>query len=322
MFTSQVLLNRCVLDKTGKASFHWGKAGDVTKIARKLVNDPDAVTERSVAIKVIVDAMTMEDLKEQLSILKSDMVNNTDDMVGLKRAILDALLVENHGKNEEVEKYVHWSKASFQVLEGFYADSIKLKDKSFRKTGQDAFHKVIARIMTNSGNEFYSAQAKHFEKWIAANHFQMLRQTDIQFLISSANVLAGTSVTSRQVMQAAVQVLQSILDQDVLVADYNDESMMWVVRPGTPLTTTAGAVKRGVVTPDKKELKRAKTEDEMIIGGMELTNNIDREGKSDKNVGIDSFSNHETDKTQQKGMRIINVEEKGTNVKYYACIIF
>jgi len=318
-----VLLNRCVLDRTGKVAFHWGKAGDVTKIARKFVNDPDAVTERSVAINVIVDAMTVEELKEQLSILKGDMVTNTDEMVDLKREILDALLVEKKEKNAAVEKYVHWSKTTFQVLNDFYADAIKLKDKTFRKTGQDSFHKVIVRIMNNSGNEYYSDQAKHFEKWIAANHFQMLRQADIQFLISSANVLAESSASSRKVLQAAVQVLQNIQKQHELVADYNDKNMMWVVRPGTPLTTATSAAKRGVVTPDKMPTKRARTEDEINIGGFLLTENIDREGKSETYETEGCLVNERKDKWGQKNeFGNTNAVEKGTNVKYYACIIF
>ena len=270
--------NRCVLDKTRKVGFHWGKLGDVSKVAKKFVKDPNAVQDRSVAIHAIVDNMTIEELKEQLVILNDEKTCLYTGMDEMKRKILSTLHVDAHEKNDSLRKFVHWNRNGFEVLSGFYAESIHLKDSVFKKQGADTFQKVISRIISNSGNKYYSDNSKHFEKWIGANHFQMLRLQDLEFFISSAKNLAEQMETLRQSLMDSVEVLESILKVNESVADYDGKRMLWVVRQGTPMFTDMNeTAKRTFVTPEKVS-KRAKQSDESSIGRMLLTDNSDRIG--------------------------------------------
>jgi len=198
------------------------------------------------------------------------------------------------------------------VLSGFYAESIQLKDSVFKKQGADTFQKVIFRIISKSGDKYYSDNSKHFEKWIGANHFQMLRLQDLEFFISSARILAEQMETLRQSLMDSVEVLESVLKVNESVADYDGKHMLWVVRQGTPMLTDMNeTAKRTFVTPEIVS-KRAKKSDESSIGRMLLTNNSDRIGtykevESVKPVGIEGVRADDVTKLQGVSEDIVGV---------------
>jgi pantoate kinase len=275
------LRNRCVLDGKRKATFHWGKLGDVSKVAEKFIKDENAIADRCVAIKAIVDNMTKEELNEQLVILNVDTEHIYEDLNEMKRKVLSTLNVDMNEKNPLVRKFVHWSRNGFEVLGGFYEDAIILKDAAFTKQGHGTFQKVISRVISSSGDKYYSDNSKHFEKWIGANHFQMLRKPDLEFFISSARILARKTDSMRELLKDAIDVLESIMKVNKSVADYDESGMLWVIRADTPLTAGHNHSKRPCVTPEKSATKRAKESDEAVIGRMLLSDNIDREGTYD-----------------------------------------
>jgi len=270
--------NRCVLDGKRKGTFHWGKLCDVSKVAKKFINDKNAVEDRNVAIKAIVDNMTKEELNEQLVILNVDTEPLQEDLNEMKRKLLSTLIVDMNDTNPLVRKFVHWSKNGFEVLAGFYEEAIMLKDAAFAKQGHGTFQKVISRVISSSGDKYYSDNSKHFEKWIGANHFQMLRKPDLEFFISSAGILARKTDSMRELLKDAIDVLESIMRMNESVADYDKAGMLWVIRTDTPLTTAHNHSKRPCVTPEKTVAKRAKESDESVIGRNLLSEAIDREG--------------------------------------------
>ena len=98
--------NRCVLDGKRKGTFHWGKLCDVSKVAKKFINDKNAVEDRNVAIKAIVDNMTKEELNEQLVILNVDTEPLQEDLNEMKRKLLSTLIVDMNDTNPLESLYI------------------------------------------------------------------------------------------------------------------------------------------------------------------------------------------------------------------------
>jgi len=70
-------------------------------------------------IHVIVDKMTIEELKEQLVILNDEKICLNNGVDKMKCKILSTLNVDADEKNNSLTKFVHWTRNGFEVLSGF-----------------------------------------------------------------------------------------------------------------------------------------------------------------------------------------------------------
>lgn len=291
----------CVL-KPKSASFHWGKATSVYKLASTYVGESDSISTRKLALEVIVDKMTDEELWEQFEILKGDEEDSdtsSSDLAVFAHSstaqLKEAVLLRLMSAYNEGTDHSSWVaegdnlKHLLDSIPSFLKRSVEMKDKHFpRRTGKQSIGKWMKTVIekTNVQN-MYGTKLTFLTKCALQGAFHMFRPEDAQFFVDICEQQEAEGEGPAEITNLKL-VFQDILDA-YNTNIFRDNFGNFVVKEGmevegtiepccAPTTPIASEKKReaATVTPDNGEDKRRK-QGEFGNGGTYLNDNRDRD---------------------------------------------
>jgi len=295
-FSSKIMKRSCVL-KPKLASFHWGKATSVYKLASTYVGESDSISTRKLALEVIVDKMTDEELWEQFEILKGD--EEVSDLVvfahsstaELKEAVL-LCLMSAYNEGTDHNSWVAEGddlKNLLDSIPSFLTRSVEMKDKHFpRRTGKQSIGKWMKTVIekTNVQN-MHGTKLTFLTKCALQGAFHMFRPEHAQLFVDICEQQEAGGEAPAEITNLKL-VFQHILDAYNTNIFRNNLGNL-VVKEGievekpiepccTPTTPIASEKKReaATVTPDNGQDKRRK-QGEFGNGGTYFNDNRDRD---------------------------------------------